>query len=155
ALDFSAFFVVVPGCNLERSELVACREELGSFMEGIEPGLSALVMNLAIGAEQGLRVIETFISHSREGTAGGFCGCIESVEGSELLVKSISGIDVHPLEGAAGKALLQSLLTAKEQQIARGQRRQHARPVDEKLRHTKHENYGLSIHVQVGRRRNK
>src|SRR5260370_4886549 len=124
-------------------------------MEGIDPGLPALVMNLAVGTEHGQCVIESLIGRARGGTAGGLRGGVEPVKRSQLLVKSIAGVDVHPLKRASGKALLQALRTAKHEQVARRQSGQHPLKVDEKLRDAKHEDCGFSVQTQVGGRRDK
>src|SRR5262249_15641790 len=121
-------------------------------MQGGEPGLPALVMNLAVGAELGEGVIKSLVGCAGSRTTGSLRGCVKAVERGELLVKSIAGVDVHPLKRAARETRLQAYRTAEEQQLAGGQRGQHALPVDKKLGHAKKEDHRLSVEVHVCRR---
>src|SRR6266404_9435205 len=62
SLDGRTFFVVVPGCNLEGGQLFAAGIEFSDFTETLQPGLSAVLVNHAIRAPSGQRIVETFES---------------------------------------------------------------------------------------------
>src|SRR5260370_19641024 len=109
-------------------------------------------MNLAVGAEIGEGAINALIVCARSGATCRLRPRVKPVERSELLVKSIGGVDVHPLKCAAGEASLQAFLTAEEQQLAGRQRGQHPLPVDKELVDAEKEDHGASVEVHVCRR---
>src|SRR5262249_39115163 len=121
ALDLRTFFVVIPGNDLQSLELVAGRKKLAGLVEGRKPSLPALVVNLAVAAELGEGIVKSLVGCARSGPAGSLRRCVKPVERREFLVKSIGGVDVHPLKCAAGKAPLQTFRAAEQQQLAGGQ----------------------------------
>lgn len=60
-LDFRAFFVIVPGYELQRRQLFSGIVEAVDFGKSLQPGLSALLAHDAVRSPGGQRVVETFV----------------------------------------------------------------------------------------------
>src|SRR5262249_13823772 len=151
-LDRGAFFVVVPGHELERFQLPAGRIVTGDIGEGAEPGLAAVLVNNAVHAPRRDAVVESLLRRADSVLAAGALPC--SVEAIEIRLSPITGIakSTHPGETAVGKAVAETSRVFKDEERIAGNVIADVVPIDAERFHAEVEDHGTAIELHIAAR---
>src|SRR6266568_1174350 len=123
SLDGRAFFVVVPGCDLQGGQLFAAGIEFSDFTETLQPGLSAVLVNYAIRAPCGQGIVEAFEGSAHCQALRRLLRCLEErVLKVQFRVEGIVQVDIHPRIAAVRQSASKTVGSSREQKRVSGDR---------------------------------